>query len=158
MSAPESRLASEGANDDGEVPYELEAQIGFVLRRAHQRASDVFAREMAPFDVTPVQFSTMVRLAQHGEMTRGRLRRLVAMDPATAVGVVRRLRERGWVEQRTDPADARRLLIVLTAGGHERVNAMMRHAVAVSHATLSPLSAQEQTQLLELLGRVAAAR
>ncbi len=63
--------------------YRLEAQVGFVLRKVHQRASEIFARVMAEFEVTPQQFSTLVKLDDVGESTQNRLGRLVAMDPAT---------------------------------------------------------------------------
>ena len=47
--------------------YRLEDQVGFVLRKVHQRASEVFARVMAEFEVTPQQFSTLVKLDDVGE-------------------------------------------------------------------------------------------
>ena len=136
--------------------YALEDQIGYAVRRAHQRCSDVFAKVMVAFDVTPVQFATMVRLAERGEVTRGELRKLVGLDPATAVGVVRRLRERGLVVQRADPHDARRLLIALTSAGEALVADMLDVAPDVSRATLEPLTPAERTQLLTLLTKLAA--
>ena len=98
-------------SEQGRAPardYRLEDQVGFVLRKVHQRASEIFARVMAEFEVTPQQFSTLVKLDDLGESTQNRLGRLVAMDPATTQGVVERLRKRDLVRVRPDPAGAGR--------------------------------------------------
>ena len=134
-----------------EVAYCLEQQIGFVLRQAHQRASDIFASEMAAFEVTPMQFSTLIKLDVLGETTQNRLGRLVAMDPATTLGVVARLGKRGLVRTRPDPAHGRRLLVGLTPAGRAQVAKMRAQAPAVSARTLAPLTPRQQRHLLGLL-------
>ncbi len=70
-----------------EDDYRVEEQIGFLLRKAHQRASEIFHQSMARHDVTPTQFTTLVKLADVGETSQNRLGRLVAVDPATILGV-----------------------------------------------------------------------
>ena len=76
------------------------------------------------------------------------------MDKATMQGVVRRLKERGLVDPRPDPGDARRTLLSLTTEGKKLVNRLLLNGPAVSRETLKPLSAQEQKQLLDLLSRI----
>ena len=132
--------------------YRLEAQVGFVLRKVHQRASEIFARVMAEFEVTPQQFSTLVKLDDMGESTQNRLGRLVAMDPATTQGVVNRLRKRGLIQVRPDPAHQRRLLVGLTAEGRVAAKRMRARAHEVSEATLAPLSPGQRESLMHLLG------
>lgn len=131
--------------------YRVEAQIGFLLRKAHQRASEIFHREMARHDVTPTQFTTLVKLADAGETSQNRLGRLVATDPATTLGVVGRLRQRGLIEMRADPGDRRRRLLRLSEAGARLVKEMTAHAALVSSRTLAPLSADERHCLLRLL-------
>jgi len=94
--------------------YHLEDQPGYILRKAHQRSSEIFNEVMKQFDISPMQFSTLIKLHDFTETSQNRLGRLVAMDPATTLGVVQRLKERGLVEQRKDPNDRRRLLLRLT--------------------------------------------
>ena len=43
--------------------YLLDEQIGFRLRRAHQRATVIFNDLMADFDVTPTQFAALAKLS-----------------------------------------------------------------------------------------------
>ena len=104
--------------------YVLEDQIGFRLRRAHQRASEIFNRVMAEFALTPTQFAALVKLHDEGPISQNHLSRLTGMDPATALGVIGRLGRQGLVNTRSDPADGRASLLTLTIQGAEAVVAM----------------------------------
>jgi DNA-binding MarR family transcriptional regulator len=138
-----------------ERSYVLDDQIGFVLRKAHQRASDIFNSIMSQFEVTPTQFATLARLHEVGETSQNRLGRMTAMDPATILGVVNRLKKRGLVEQRLDPNDGRMNLLSLTADGLALIDSMEEAGLDVSRRTLEPLSERDARRLLELLGRIA---
>src|SRR5438445_12835928 len=96
----------------------------------------------------------MGRLNEDAEPWQELLGRLVGMDKATMQGVVRRLKERGLVDSRPDPGDARRTLRSLTTEGQRTVNKLLLNGPAVSRETMKPLTAQEQRQLLELLSRI----
>src|SRR5580658_8223281 len=91
--------------------YVLEAQIGHLLRRAHQRHVAIFLASMGEDAPTPTQFAALVKLADAGELSQNRLGRLTAMDPATVKGVVSRLVARGFVERAADPGDQRRVTL-----------------------------------------------
>ncbi len=144
VSTPRAPLAADES-------YRVEAQIGFLLRKAHQRASEIFHQVMARHDVTPTQFTTLVKLADVGETSQNHLGRLVATDPATTLGVVGRLGQRGLIELRSDPADRRRRLLRLSKTGARLVGEMTAHAAEVSSRTLAPLSEDERRCLLRLL-------
>lgn len=137
-----------------EPDYSVEDQIGFVLRRTHQRASAIFETVMGDFQVTPTQFTTLIKLQDLGEVSQNRLGRMAAMDPATTFGVISRLKKRGLITQRTDPNDARRVLLRLTPEGDKCANAMRGIAVRVTGETLAPLNGDEQKTLLALLARL----
>ena len=49
--------------------YRLEAQVGHLLRRAHQRASATFAKHIGDPQITPTQFAALVKLADEGELS-----------------------------------------------------------------------------------------
>jgi MarR family transcriptional regulator, lower aerobic nicotinate degradation pathway regulator len=136
-------------------PYRIEDQIGYLLRRAHQRASAIFQTNIGDPNITPTQYSSMVKLHEYTELSQNHLGRLVGMDKATMQGVVRRLKDRGLVDSRPDPGDARRTLLSLTTEGQRLVNKLLINGPAVSRETMKPLTAQEQRQLLELLSRIA---
>ncbi len=138
---------------DADEPYVLERQIGFVLRQATQRHLALFGAMMVD-DLTPTQFSAIVKLREHGSCSQNRLGRLTAMDVATIKGVIDRLTRRGLTEARADPADARRRLVSLTAAGRRLAECAIPHARRITEATLAPLSPAEQRQILVLLDKL----
>ena len=113
--------------------YTLEAQVGFLLRCAHQQATEVFNAVMGRFSVTPTQFAALAKLDDMGSVSQNQLGRLTRMDPATISGVVGRLIARGYVRQSTDLKDARLVVLTLTACRpvrHRRHEAGRRRGVA----------------------------
>lgn len=140
---------------DGEVVrYRIEDQIGYLLRRAHQRATAVFQSRIGDEDITPTQYTSLVKLLEHEELSQNRLGRLVAMDKATTQGVVRRLKTRELVASRPDPGDARRTLLRLTGQGRRLVEQLAANGPDVSREILRPLPASDQRMLLDLLRRL----
>ena len=135
-------------------PYKIEEQVGYLLRRAHQRASAIFQVTIGDPNITPTQYPSMAKLNEYRELSQNHLGRLVGMDKATVQGVVRRLKDRGLVDSRPDPGDARRTLLSLTTEGQRSVNKLLMNGPAVSRETLKPLSAEEQRRLFELLAKL----
>src|SRR5690242_19826396 len=135
-------------------PYRIEDQIGYLLRRAHQRASAIFQTNIGDPNITPTQYASMVKLHEYSELSQNHLGRLVGMDKATMQGVVRRLKDRGLVDSRPDPGDARRTLLSLTIDGQRIVAKLIMNGPAVSRETLKPLNSNEQRQLVELLQKI----
>jgi MarR family transcriptional regulator, lower aerobic nicotinate degradation pathway regulator len=133
--------------------YLLEEQVGFLLRIAMQRHSNIFASEIAG-NLTAPQFSALVRLLQEGPLSQNHLGRLIYLDVATIKGVVERLRTRGLVTSKDDPRDARRHVITLTPTGRRLVEAAIPIAAQITEKTLEPLSDREQATLLELLKKL----
>jgi len=134
--------------------YHLEDQIGYILRKAHQRASEIFFTIMQEYGFSPTQFSTLIKLHDFRETSQNRLGRLVAMDPATTLGVVSRLKKQGLIAQRNDPRDRRRLLLRLTPEGLDKVETMRKVAKRVSDETLKALNPAEQQSLQQLLRKI----
>jgi DNA-binding MarR family transcriptional regulator len=128
------------ATDDAIDAYRLEAQVGHLLRKAHQRATAIFLDVIGDPAITPTQFAALVRLYQHGELPQTRLGRLTAMDPATILGVIRRLSERA--------------LVGLTPEGRELARRLIVNGPKVSADTLAPLEPAERAEFLRLLARL----
>lgn len=147
------RLKTRGETPAGK-PYLVEDQIGFLIRRAHQRASAIFEQVMEGMDVTPVQYAALAKLHDLGPTSQNQLGRLVGIDPATMFGVAGRLAKRGLVSPSVDPNDARLVLLALTPTGRDIVEQMKARGPEVSARTLEPLSADEAETLLALLARI----
>lgn len=143
-----------GNNGSGMDLYHVEEQIGFMLRKAHQRASSIFQSHFSDFQITPTQYSAMCKLKDEHELSQNHLGRLTAMDPATIQGVSRRLIERGLMETRADENDKRRMQLRLTPAGNDLIDGLIGKGRVVTNKTLSPLSDEEQEQLLTLLTKI----
>ncbi len=153
MKADRKRTAS--AVDRAAIDaYRLEEQIGYLIRRAHQRASSIFDTVMADFDVTPVQFAALAKLHDLGPTSQNLLGRMVGIDPATMFGVAGRLAKRGFVHATPEPSDARLVLLDLTSEGRAVVEAMKGLGTEVTARTLEPLTPDEAVELRRLLAKI----
>lgn len=139
---------------DDPASYQLETQIGYVLRRAHQRATSIFNSVMGDFSVTPTQFAALAKIDDVGRVSQNELGRLTGMDPATIWGVVSRLIKQGYVVQSHDPDDARLVMLELTDTGKDATRAMKAVGAEVSRETLRGFSEDEAEQLIRLLVRL----
>ncbi len=135
-----------------DTPYQLSGQVGFNLRRANQRHVAIFAKHVV--GVTPTQFATLARLAEHGALSQNKLGRLTAMDSATIKGVVERLRAKDLVHSRTDQNDQRLRILDLTEKGRALYQEAVQQALAARVETMEPLSADEIEQFEALLARL----
>jgi DNA-binding MarR family transcriptional regulator len=138
--------------------FAVEEQVGHLLRRANQRHvalfQDSIQRSLGAEDLTPPQFAALAALVTRGHVTQNQLGRLVAMDPATVQGVVRRLVTRGLVARDRDPADRRTAVLVPTEAGRSLAARAVPCARRITEATLAPLDAAERRVFLSLLRRL----
>ena len=132
--------------------YRLQDQIGFMLRKAHQRHVAIFAAHIA--DLTPPQFAALAKLQRRRRNFPEPARPLIAMDAATVKGVIDRLKARGYVALSQHEGDKRRLLVSLTAAGHTAIAALIPEAQAISQETMAPLTPREAETLLRLLNKL----
>lgn len=139
--------------DETPESYRLQEQVGFVLRKAHQRHVAIFADRIG--DLTPPQFAALAKLADVGETSQNQLGSLIAMDAATVKGVIDRLKARGLVALTRHDVDRRRLMVSLTADGRRMVERLVPLAEDITTETLRPLSPKEAATLLRLLSRIA---
>ncbi len=142
-----------GSESEAQDTYRLQDQVGFVLRRAHQRHVAIFAQRIT--DLTPPQFAALARLADVGETSQNQLGQLVAMDAATIKGVIDRLKARGYVELSRHAQDKRRLMVQLTEDGRSALERLVPLAQQITAETLAPLPPREAQQFLRLLAKIA---
>jgi len=134
--------------------YRLGDQIGYLLRRAHQRHTAIFHEHMLE-GLTPTQFAALAKLKDAGPLSQNLLGRETAMDSATIKGVVSRLRDRGLVESVHDDGDRRRLIVGLTPEGRRVANRCIKVAAKISELTVAPLEPDERAAIIKLLDRIA---
>ncbi|RWA72824.1 MarR family transcriptional regulator [Mesorhizobium sp.] len=153
MSGEDNLLRLVEAEEPDENNYHLQDQVGFILRKAHQRHVSIFAAHIG--DLTPPQFAALAKLYDIGETSQNQLGTLIAMDAATVKGVIDRLKARGLVELSKHEVDKRRLLVNLTPEGREAIERLIPLARSITEETLAPLTTKEAATFLRLLAKLA---
>jgi DNA-binding MarR family transcriptional regulator len=125
-----------------------------MLRRANQRHTEIFQELFGRSGLTALQFSALVKIRDEGRVSQNQLGRLTHMDPATIMGVIRRLTKRGLIRRGSDSTDKRKTVLMLTADALKLIESLESTAHQVTAKTLNPLSSGEQKTLLRLLARL----
>lgn len=103
----------------------LENQLCFALVTAARNVVAVYRPILEPLGLTHPQYLVMLALWERSPRALGDLAGELALEPATASPLVKRLERQGLVARRRSPADERRLEIALTdAGGALRERAL----------------------------------
>jgi len=132
--------------------YDLDMQVGFLLRKATQRHLSIFGKSLP--EVTATQFAVMAKSQALGPVSQNELGRATAMDAATIKGVIDRLQARGLMTTARHASDRRRLMVSLTGRGRAAVAAMTEQALQITQETLAPLSPAERRAFLKSLKKL----
>ena len=95
----------------------LDKQLCFALVTAARNVVAVYRPILEPLGLTHPQYLAMLALWEQSPRSLGDLAAALAMEPATASPLVKRLEADGLIERRRSAADERRLDIALTAKG-----------------------------------------
>ena len=115
------------------------------FRIALRRFGRFSEEQAARWDMTAAQYQLLLAIRGYGDPrgpTIADVARALLVRHHSAVGLVDRTQDLGFVERRRDPDDQRLVRLALTTLGHERVNAL-----AVAHL-------EELRQLAEVLGNL----
>jgi DNA-binding MarR family transcriptional regulator len=132
----------------------LDEHVGVALRRSYQRAVANLTARIARFELSPLEFSVLVRLHDSGSWTQNSLGRSILMEPANIGALVGRLADRGLVTREPDPDDRRAIRVAITAAGVELLAAARPEADAANAHTLAVLEPAERAELMSLLRRL----
>jgi DNA-binding MarR family transcriptional regulator len=132
---------------------ELFDMPGHLIRRLQQHATAVFQEAMRAegHEITPVQFATMMALADRPGLDQAGLARVIAYDRATIGGVVKRLLEKGVISRVPAPDDRRAFRLELTRGGQSWLEELCPLVTRVQETILAGLSEDERAVFMTLM-------
>jgi DNA-binding MarR family transcriptional regulator len=123
---------------------EAGAPVGHLLRRCHQVHNVLWTEEVGA-TLTPSQYSLLVTLtAADDGLDQNTIGVRAGLDRSTTAGIVRRLREQGWIRQARDPRDGRRQVITLTAPSGAALAGLASPVARVQSRFLEPLARAER--------------
>jgi DNA-binding MarR family transcriptional regulator len=125
-------------------------EIGFLLRRAHVRASAAFKAALAPLGIEPRHFAVLHELAGAPHSQR-RLVDLVGTDKSAMVRLVDDLERAGLVNRQVSIQDRRAQVITLTDKGTTTLRAAQQCATDVTTDLTEHMPTADRQQLADLL-------
>ena len=98
---------------------DVDSVAAWTVIRAARELARRLAEELAPLDLTPVEFGALVQLASGGERNQAELARAVGVRPQSMAALVGGLETRGLVERGAVPGRGRASRLRLTRDGRE---------------------------------------
>jgi DNA-binding MarR family transcriptional regulator len=145
-----------GADRDAEISLGLLAGLlGYNLRRAQVAVFQNFAEMVGAAELTPGQFGVLVVIDANPGLSQTQLGNALGIDRSTVVAVIDRLEARGLVARQPAPNDRRSHALHLSDNGKATLRRLTQRVRVHEREIARHLSAEEQAQLIELLGRVA---
>jgi len=127
---------------------------GYLFRRIQQIAVSIFMEECGAFDLTPVQYASLVAIRSHPGIDATRLSALIAFDRSTLGSVIERLEAKDLVRREAAAADKRVKLLHLTRKGAALLSTVMEAVDRAQARMLAPLKPADRKTLVALLGQL----
>lgn len=135
----------------------LSSVIGYHIATARVTTQGMFVRHIGePFSLRPVDFSLLMLLQAHGQLTPKQLSRLLALSGSNLSMLLDRIQDRGLVERVRSAVDRRSQQILLTSAGQDLVHRLEARVPGMEVELDAVLSPAERAMLIELLQKVAA--
>lgn len=135
----------------------LTKHTGFLLARMGHVAAKQFSGRLEELGLTTRMWGALNVLDAEGAITQQTLGKCTGIDPSSMVATIDDLEAAGMVERRQHPSDRRAHALHVTDEGRATLARGRQLARQAQEDLLTPLSADERTQLHDLLLRLAMA-
>ena len=140
--------------DDHANNINLRESPGHLLRRAQQRAVEIYLDEVGEDGLRPPQFALLLTVYQNGGLNQTELVQHTGIDRSTLADMIARLEKRGLL-RRKPGEDQRTRHIWVTDAGRAAVEANAAAAQRAQDRIMAPIAPDDREQFLRLLGRIA---
>lgn len=138
------------AKDDPRI-YE---KPGHLIRRLQQIALALFMDETREFDITPVQYSSLVAIDINPGLDQTALCNLIAIDRTTVGDVVSRLERKKLIKRTAGEEDRRTKALFITPPGKKLIGEIEPFVESTQTRILEPLTASERVALMRMLKKL----
>lgn len=133
------------------IEVELAAHIGRLSRYSNTYVK--ITLEGLPFS-TDMEFAFTAILDDTGQVGKTDLIRMMAYDKSSGMGVIRRLLQKGVIEEFPNPKDKRGKLLRLTERGQKAIALAYQKVPQAASLISSNLNPEEKLKLLHLLKKL----
>jgi DNA-binding MarR family transcriptional regulator len=133
---------------------QLHDRLGYLLKHAQLRLAEHAGPALERFGVTGRELAVLTVLAGAVPLSQQQAAARLGVDRTTMVALVDELEGRGLVARAPDPADRRRNLVHLTAGGRRTLEEGAKASREAENAFLGALDPAEAEQFRKFLQRL----
>lgn len=139
----------------GLADFRLGRSPGHLIRRAQQRAVDLYMDEVGDDGLTPRQFAVLLGVFQNDGINQTDLVRLSGIDRSTLTEILRRLSARGLIQRRRMERDQRSNILSVTPVGVQALEDAFGAMERAQKRIMEPVPAGQRAAALELLSLLA---
>lgn len=110
-----------------------------------------------PSGVSQIELKVLMALAGEGDLAGHDLVEIMGVPAMNVSRALATLRDRGWIEDTTDPENRRRKPVRLTAAGLDAYRGLLPAVETVANAILSGLTARQQREFAAISDKLIAA-
>jgi DNA-binding MarR family transcriptional regulator len=130
--------------------------LGFALPSVGRAVATTFSARLAPIGLEPREFALLRRVNSSEGASQQAMGERLGIPPSRMVALVDGLEGRDLLQRRPSPTDRRAHALYLTSAGRQLLAQAHAVARALEAELTAGLDSAEQTQLIELLKRLAA--
>jgi len=127
---------------------------GHLLRRAQQRAVDLFVQSVGEDGLRPPQFALLLAAYQNPDANQSDLVRETGIDRSTAADMITRLATRGLIRRMRTKTDARSNRLEVTPAGIHALESTAAAGIAAQESTMAPIPTGQRDRFLKQLRQI----
>ena len=134
---------------------DLSAVPGHLLRRAQQRAVELYWAAVGEDGLRPPQFAVLLTIYQNPGLNQTELVNLTGIDRSTVADMIGRLSKRGLIRRARTETDQRANRLWVTDEGTAALTRTANAAQTSQDDIMAPIPPAQRAQFLDLLKRLA---
>lgn len=152
-----SQPADDHVRDEGWPPAPLAGRLGFLLKHAQLRLTEISGAALAPYGINGRHLAVLSVLAGGQLLSQQEAAGLLGIDRTTMVALIDELERMRIVARHPHPADRRKNVVDLTAEGRVLYDKADRAAEDAERRFLAPLDPAAARGLRDALRRIVTA-
>jgi DNA-binding MarR family transcriptional regulator len=140
--------------DGGPLPA-LAGRLGYLMKHAHQRLSDLTGSALAPFGISGRECAVLIAIDDRAPLSQQEVARRLGVDRTTMVALIDDLEDKSLVQRRPDPGDRRKNVVILTDAGRATLRRASAATEEAERRFLAPLSGAQGAAFTDALRAVA---
>lgn len=149
--ASTSKAAGSKAAGKTAIKPVLMESPGHLLRRAEQRAANIYTQEVGVSGLTPRQYVVLTAVAAYEGQTQTDLVSATGIDRSTLADMIARMIANGLLDRERTEGDQRANSVTLTAAGKRQLAATAVKVRNAEKRVIAPVPVSKRAVLLECL-------